>query len=93
MSWIDESEIKRIKDLSDEIHGQETHVCKPKVTCYPIKEYDFDNPVELQKELNSMWEKLDKEYMKEYGLVISVSAFKNRKSSASREVSFFNYEF
>lgn len=59
-----------------------------------VVEYDFNNPMELQECLNNMWNKFYDDEMKEFTLVCSVAAFKNRQLKEEEQpISTFVYEF
>lgn len=100
MSSIDNSgEIKKIKEIADQIHEDNDingvfTVGPSSVTDY-ISDYHFDTPIELTAKLNSYWDKLGKEYMKAFTPVVIVGAFKNEGNQGDnyKEISPFIYEF
>lgn len=90
MSLIENADMIRIKNIADEIKKSPSH---PQGVLYPIMEYDFDSPIELQNILESMWNKLGKEEMKAFTTIITIAAFKNRNKSEEIELSYVNYQF
>ena len=78
MNLIENVDMVRIKDIADGIEEMPTH---PQSVVYPIMEYNFDNPIELQNILESMWSKLGKNEMKKFATVIAITAFKNREKN------------
>lgn len=93
MSWTEYDDKNRIKIEADKIKSSGTAMLGPKGVYDAIKKYDFNTPLELQNELNLMWDGLKKQQMKEFCRIVVVAAFKNEDELVSDEFSPFNYEF
>lgn len=60
---------------------------------YSIKEYNYNNPLELKAIFDDMWNANDK-YIQDISLALSVGAFKNKnKVIKKKEISQYIYEF
>lgn len=102
MSLINE-EKKRISDIACKMQVEEKkekesyyleRADKRTRTALDIQAFDFDSPLELQKQLCEMWSGFSDEKMLEFLKVCCVSAFKNKESKEQRrEVSTYIYEF
>lgn len=93
MNWTKYDDRIKIKEAADALAQSRVGIARPSGVVRDLTEYDFNTPLELKDSLNDFWDEIEKPYMKDFILPVTVAAFKNRDESGQIEVSPFNYQF
>lgn len=103
MNLINDEEKKRISEIAGGIKIEKrkkeesyylNRLDKETRTVSDIQEFEYNSPLELQKQLCEIWSKLSDDKMQEFQKVCCVSAFKNRENEEQgQKVSTYIYEF